>query len=48
MKIRIMEEIVRLVQEKNVILEAHGRPNAIQVGVIERKIGFMPYIGKQG
>jgi len=48
MKIRVMEQIVRYSQELNIILESHGRPNAITVGIIEKKVGFMPYVGKDG
>ena len=43
-----MEEIVKYSQELNVILESHGRPNAITVGIIEKKVGYIPSILVKG
>jgi len=39
-KTRLLEDIVRLCQEKNLILESKGRPDCIQVGIIEARVGW--------
>jgi len=45
MKVRVCEDIVVLLQHKNLVAEYHGR-RYIKVGVIEKELGIMMKIPK--